>query len=175
MARFTNYSRNHETEENFNSNEKYSETGESVFSRESTIPFDQSEVLSERHYTFQSLEQHGKQRNRSREPKSDPHTNSYRGRGPKGHRRTDSMIKDEVSEALYRHWNVDASEIEVSVSAGVVTLKGWVETKEQKRIAEDAVENLAGVEGVYNELHVRIKDRPATSRFGLTNNITGPN
>ena len=175
MARNPNYSGDRETEENFNYNGKYSETGESEFSRDMTIPFDEDEVLTERHYTFAPLEQIGRRRIRAREYKSEPSTPGFRGRGPRGYRRTDETIKEDVSEALYRNWDVDATDIEVKVSDGTMTLKGWVETREQKRKAESAIENLLGVENVYNELHVRIKENPKPGRFGLTDNITGLN
>ena len=182
MARNSNnYSQDRDTMENYNVNDKYSETGESEFSRESTIPFDQDEVLSERHYNFGPDEHLGKQRVRSRERRSEPSTftPNYRGRGPKGYRRSDDLIKDDVSEALYRSTQVDASYIEVFVDKGIVTLKGTVDTRDQKRLAEFAIERLAGVDDVYNELKVRARDDGSAGksegRFGLTNNITGMN
>lgn len=76
------------------------------------------------------------------------------GKGPKGYRRSDERIKEEVCEALYRASNVDASEIEVDVKEGTVTLKGTVEERESKRAAESCIENLSGVEDVRNEIRV---------------------
>ncbi len=175
MAR--NYSQDRSSEENLNVNEKYSVTGESEFSRESTVPYDQDEMLSERHYTFGPLEFHGRQLNRSREPETEPtYRPGYRGRGPKGYRRSDETIKEDVSEALYRSSEVDASELEVHVSSGNVTLKGFVNDRTQKKLAERAVENLSGVEDIFNEIRVRNPSGVETeSRYGLTNNITGLN
>lgn len=177
-----NYSQDRNSEENYNVNDKYSVTGESEFSRESTVPFDQDEVLSERHYTFGPLELHGRKLSRFREPETEPtdqglysERKSFRGRGPKGYRRSDESIKEDVSEALYRSSDVDASEIEIFVSKGIVTLKGFVNDRGQKRSAETAVEYLAGVEDVFNELRVRNQQTPKDSGYGLTNNITGLN
>lgn len=65
MPRNTNYSKDRDTLENYNTNDKYSETGESEFSRESTIPCDQDEVLSVRHYNLGPLENHGRQKRKS--------------------------------------------------------------------------------------------------------------
>lgn len=181
MARNTrNYSRDRDTQENFNYDEKYSETGESEFSRDSTVPFDQDEVLSERHYTFAPLEMHGRKRFRTREPRTEPsYQRSYRGLGPKNYSRSDDKIKDDVSETLYRSTAVDASDIEVFVDEGTVTLRGTVNSRDQKKMAEYSIEHLAGVKDVYNELRVRKEDlnnrNPEESRFGLTNNITGMN
>ena len=177
MPRNKNYSRDRDTQENFNPNEKYSETGESEFSRDSTIPFDLDEVLSERHYTFSPMEQHGRQLTRSREPRSEPSLReTMAGKGPRNYRRSDETIREDANEALYRSSEVDASDIEVFVNAGNVTLKGHVNSREQKKMAEYAVESLAGVKDVFNELRLRSEDRPSKdSPRGLMDNITGLN
>ena len=168
-----NYVDDRFTEENWNINDKYSETGESEFSRDSTIPFDEDEVLSERHYTFSALEDHAKRKMRSA-PLSNPFSQSMSGKGPKGYKRSDETIKEDVSEALYRSTAVDASDIEVFVKEGDVTLKGSVKDRDQKRMAETAIENLAGVKDVFNELHLNNrKSKRRSSRFGLTDNTSG--
>ncbi len=174
----TNYSKDKDTLENFNNDDKYSVTGESEFSRESTIPFDQDEVLSVRHYNLGDHSNRGKERVRVREERTSPNQelSNFRGRGPKGYRRSDSLIKDDVSEALYRSSEVDASEIEVFVDAGNVTLKGFVTSRPQKKDAEATVEHLAGVEDVYNELRIRdVETDVPLGEKGLMNNITGMN
>ena len=79
---------------------------------------------------------------------------SYSGKGPKGWARSDERIKETVCEALERDHHIDASEIEVEVKEGIITLKGNVEDRRTKRMAEDCVENLSGVKDVRNELHV---------------------
>lgn len=171
-----NYSQDRDSQEDKNFTDKYSVTGESEFSRESTVPYDQDEVLSERHYTFGSLENIARKQSRSREPRSEPLTN-HRGRGPKGYRRSDESIKEDVSEALYRSTEVDASYIEVFVEKGIVTLKGFVDDKNQKRMAESTIENLSGVDDVYNDIRVRGRDSQSTKlgKHGLMDNITGMN
>lgn len=177
MARNTNYSKDRDTLENFNYNDKYSETGESEFSRESTIPYDQDEVLSERHYNLGAVEDHGKKFVKRREESPDTYTPrpNYRGRGPKGYRRSDEMIKDDVSEALYRSTEVDASYIEVFVSNGHVTLKGTVQDRMQKKLAERTIDNLAGVDDVFNELRINQDQNRKPGKHGLIDNITGMN
>lgn len=79
----------------------------------------------------------------------------FSGRGPKGYRRSDERIKEEVCEALTSDHDVDASEIEVSVSEGLVTLKGTVEDRQTKRMAEECAERVSGVIDVQNELRVQ--------------------
>lgn len=77
------------------------------------------------------------------------------GVGPKGYSRSDDRIQEDVSEALMRDRSVDASEIEVSVMSGNVTLRGSVNDKWMKRRAEDCAEEVSGVKNVKNELEVR--------------------
>lgn len=81
------------------------------------------------------------------------------GKGPKGWKRSDERIKEEVCEALYHSRDVDASNIEVEVKDGCVYLKGEVDSRDTKRLAEDTVENVAGVRDVQNALMFR-KDEP---------------
>ena len=76
------------------------------------------------------------------------------GVGPKGYRRSDERIREEVCEALARHPGVDASDIEVSVLNGHVTLAGTVENRWMKRQAQDAVEYVPGVEDTRIELTI---------------------
>lgn len=78
----------------------------------------------------------------------------YTGRGPKGWKRSDDRIKEDVSERLESDRHIDASEIEVQVRDGVVTLAGSVEDRRMKRHAEDIIENLPGVADVRNELSI---------------------
>lgn len=78
----------------------------------------------------------------------------FSGRGPKGYKRSDERIREEVSEALYLHPLVDASDVEVKVHEGHVTLSGMVDNREMKREAERAIENISGVVDVFNELRL---------------------
>ena len=78
----------------------------------------------------------------------------FAGRGPKGYRRSDDRIREEVNEELTRHPEIDASEIEVQVQGGEVTLTGKVEDRHQKRLAEDLAERCVGVNDVHNQLKV---------------------
>jgi len=49
---------------------------------------------------------------------------------------------------------VDASDIDVRVNDGEVTLEGSVRERREKRIAEDVAERVAGVRDVHNLLRV---------------------
>ncbi len=79
------------------------------------------------------------------------------GRGPRGYRRSDERIKDDVNDRLTDDPFLDASEIEVAVESGVVTLTGTVESRHDKRRAEDLAEMVSGVTDVNN--HLRVSQR----------------
>jgi osmotically-inducible protein OsmY len=81
-------------------------------------------------------------------------TTSYRGRGPKNYQRSDDRIREDVCERLERDHRVDASDLEVNVSGGVVTLSGSVHDREMKRRAEDIAESCGGVSDVQNQIRV---------------------
>ncbi len=76
------------------------------------------------------------------------------GKGPKGYKRSDDRIKEEVCEALYRNYRVDASDIEVEVKEGIVTMSGSVDSRATKRSAEECVEHLSGVIDVHNRIRI---------------------
>src|SRR2546421_938506 len=79
---------------------------------------------------------------------------NVRGRGPKGYRRSDERIKEDVNDRLTDHSYLDATEVEVSVKDGEVTLSGMVLDRTDKRIAEDVAESVSGVKNVQNNLRI---------------------
>jgi hypothetical protein len=79
----------------------------------------------------------------------------FYGRGPKGYRRSDERIREEICERLMVHPDVDASDVEVRVERGVVTLTGTVDDRHQKRIAHFIADDEVGVDDVHNRLTVR--------------------
>jgi hypothetical protein len=80
---------------------------------------------------------------------------NFFGFGPKGYKRSDERIREDVSEALYRAPEVNASDIEVEVQDGLVTLKGTVTERRMKRLAEDCAADVSGVDDVRNEIRVQ--------------------
>jgi hypothetical protein len=84
-----------------------------------------------------------------------PGPGGYAGVGPKNYTRSDERIGDEVSQRLTEDDRVDASEIEVRVSGGEVTLLGEVDTRQTKKAAEDVVWPVRGVTQVHNQLKAR--------------------
>jgi osmotically-inducible protein OsmY len=84
-----------------------------------------------------------------------PDRGKHAGRGPKGWQRSDDRIREDVSERLTDDPHVDASEMEVQVQGGEVTLAGTVESREMKRRAEDIAHAVGGVKDVHNRLRVQ--------------------
>lgn len=109
---------------------------------------------------YGDAEEQGRYGNRSGSQQSERQGRHF-GKGPKGYQRSDERIKEDVNEALSRHWDLDASDIEVQVQNGEVTLTGTVDSREAKRYAEDAAERSFGVKDVENKLKVK-KDRNAS-------------
>jgi hypothetical protein len=79
---------------------------------------------------------------------------TYAGRGPKGWKRSDDSIKETICHALEQHPRIDASEIEVDVKDGIVTLRGNIHDRPTKRLAGDVIDWLPGVVDVHNNLTV---------------------
>ncbi len=79
----------------------------------------------------------------------------FAGRGPKGYKRSDDRIREDVNEELTRNPDIDASDIEVKVESGEVTLTGTVDSRQTKRLAEDLAEGCSGVHEVHNQLRIK--------------------
>lgn len=83
----------------------------------------------------------------------------YAGVGPKGYTRSDDRLKEDICESLTRHSDIDASEIEVEVKNGEVTLSGAVPERTMKYLAEDIAERCQGVKDVHNQIKMKKADR----------------
>jgi osmotically-inducible protein OsmY len=96
--------------------------------------------------------------------------NSHKGRGPKNYTRSDERIKEDINDRLSDDPWVDASEIDVNVSSGEVTLTGTVNDRSDKRRAEDLAEAVSGVKNVENRIRVG-QGAYATTTGGTTSGM----
>jgi hypothetical protein len=96
---------------------------------------------------------------------------TLRGRGPQGYTRSDERIKEDICERLSEHHYIDASQIRVEVSQGVVTLEGSVDDRWQKYQTEDLVDATSGVNDIQNRLNVSRASRQAAQ---WTSQTTAP-
>jgi len=78
----------------------------------------------------------------------------YKGKGPKGYKRSDERIKEDVCDRLCDNPMIDASDIDIKVDGSEVILTGTVESRDDKRRAEDIAESVSGVANVQNNLRV---------------------
>jgi hypothetical protein len=76
------------------------------------------------------------------------------GNAPKGYKRSDDRIREDVCDRLSERWDVDSQGIEVSVSNGEVTLSGSVPERGMKFRAESISDGVSGVSEVHNQLRI---------------------
>lgn len=88
----------------------------------------------------------------------------HRGRGPRNYTRSDDRIREDINDELTDSWTLDASEIEVEVSNGDVVLTGIVNSRYEKRQAEDLAEDVSGVKNVENRIRVQASNWSASTR-----------
>jgi hypothetical protein len=82
----------------------------------------------------------------------------HAGRGPRGYQRSNERIQEDIYERLTVHGQIDATDVEVRVDNGEVTLTGQVSDRRAKRLAEDVAESVNGVRDVHNELRLRSQE-----------------
>ncbi len=82
----------------------------------------------------------------------------HKGKGPKGYKRSDERIRDDVNDRLSDDSFIDASDIDVTCENCEVVLTGTVDTKEEKRRAEDIAERVSGVKNVENRIKVKSRE-----------------
>lgn len=86
--------------------------------------------------------------------RDEPRGGRHSGKGPRNYQRSDERIRDEVCERLACSGEVDASDIDIQVRDGEVTLAGRVASRFEKREAEDLAESVWGVKEIHNQLRV---------------------
>jgi hypothetical protein len=93
----------------------------------------------------------------------EPEPGRFAGVGPRGYKRPDLRVEEEVVQRLEDAGWIDATDVEVEAADGVVTLAGEVETRAERRAAEDLAAEVAGVVDVINRLRARQRRRGAQS------------
>jgi hypothetical protein len=101
-------------------------------------------------------EQHGYGQSQFADPSDwERESGPHYGKGPKGYKRSDERIREEICEVMSRQGFVDASDVEVFVEAGIVRLVGTVASRYDKRALEQMADRVHGVEEVENEIRLR--------------------
>jgi osmotically-inducible protein OsmY len=89
-----------------------------------------------------------------RQPERRKPGGSFTGQSPQFHRRSDDKIREEIWELLTNNADLDASEVELHVESGEVTLTGTVDSRDARWLTEDLVTSVSGVREVNNRLKV---------------------
>lgn len=92
----------------------------------------------------------------------------HRGRGPSDYTRSDERIREDINDALTHDWRLDASHVRVTVKDGEVTLEGTVDSRQDKRRAEDLADNITGAHHVQNNLRLNSTSAQARGAYGST-------
>ncbi|MBM0103273.1 BON domain-containing protein [Steroidobacter sp. S1-65] len=87
----------------------------------------------------------------------------HRGRGPRGYQRADRRIQEDICDRLTDDDRIDASDIDVKVENGEVTLSGTLRSRNAKRWAIQIAEQTSGVKDVHTS--IRVSD-PQTRAHG---------
>jgi hypothetical protein len=88
----------------------------------------------------------------------------FSGVGPETYHRSNERIEEDVNERLTHHGQIDAKNIQVRVNNGEVTITGSVKNRQMKRMAEDVVESVWGVNNINNELKVQDRQQEQFGR-----------
>ncbi len=80
---------------------------------------------------------------------------SHRGKGPKGYQRSDERLKEVICERLSDDPQIDASEITLTVTGGIVKLTGTVDSRGDKFEVEEIASRCGGVRDIDNQLRVQ--------------------
>ena len=88
---------------------------------------------------------------------------SHRGKGPKNYQRSEERIREDVCDRLSDDYVIDASDIDIKVNGSEVILSGTVDSRNEKRRAEDLAESVSGVTNVQNQLRVSSSSMPGSS------------
>jgi osmotically-inducible protein OsmY len=94
-------------------------------------------------------------------------------RSPKGYKRSDDRIREDICDQLSQQSQLDPGEIEVSVSGGEVTLSGSVPERYMKWQAEQVIDNVSGVNEIHNQLRVQRQDTSTSASSQQAGGMTG--
>jgi osmotically-inducible protein OsmY len=83
------------------------------------------------------------------------HGNRGQRRGPKGYKRSDERIREDICERLIHSDFIDSSDVTIEVNAGRVVMEGTVPDRRMKHAIEDMAEATSGVTDVENKVRVQ--------------------
>ena len=100
-------------------------------------------------------------------------TGGHRGKGPSDYRRSEERIREDICDRLTDDDLVDASNVRVQIQGDEVILSGSVNSREEKRRAEDLVESISGVRNVENRIRVGRASDVSSRNYTGNSDVTG--
>ncbi len=82
-------------------------------------------------------------------------------------KKDDSDIANEAVRAFSWNWKIPREKVKIRVENGMVTLEGEVSWHYQKEAAQDAVKNLLGVKGVWNNITIKSETQDRIEKKGI--------
>jgi osmotically-inducible protein OsmY len=82
-------------------------------------------------------------------------TSSRRGKAPRGYKRSDERIREDICERMMDNGELDASDVEIEVHEGVVKLSGNCSCRHSKNAIEEIVDGVSGVNDIDNQIKVK--------------------
>jgi hypothetical protein len=82
---------------------------------------------------------------------------NHRGKGPRGYRRSDERIMEDIIDRLNADRALDLSEIEIEVRDGDIYLSGNGRDRITRHRIEDIVNNVPGVKNIENAIRSRTR------------------
>jgi BON domain len=74
--------------------------------------------------------------------------------GPKGYKRSDERLREDISERLMQAYDIDSSDVTIQVLGAKVVLEGTVPDRYMKHAIENLADAAPGVEDVENRIRV---------------------
>jgi osmotically-inducible protein OsmY len=108
-----------------------------------------------------------------RRRRTDKINGPHKGKGPRDYHRSEDRIREDVCDRLSDDDYVDASEIRIEIHNDEVILSGNVNSREEKRRAEDIVESVSGIRNVENRIRVGRSDANFDRYTGTTTDAGG--
>jgi hypothetical protein len=96
----------------------------------------------------------------------------HRGKLPMNFAHSDERLREKICEMLADHDLIDPSNVDVKVKDGDVTITGSIEDRHQRRLIDDMVTNVPGVQDVHMSLKIAKPDAKHAEPNGST---TTPN
>ncbi len=100
-------------------------------------------------------------------------TAARRGAAPKGYKKSDQRLTEDLGELLMNH-GIDCSSVDLQVKEGIVTLTGECSDRSDKHQIEHLAAEMSGVKDVENQLRITKRGSQLESKDSTSSSKTDP-